>query len=321
MPVPDVPLETLYSSFDSLYRTTKKSFFNFLRTFRRVKVRSARGSKHREAVASLTTGRSTRVVNFIRNQTRLAIKSTLLHAATNGSYDLNNRRFNISTENMKGWTRREYESLTLILLVDVSKSTWAFIKVFKEIISSLTEYFHKHNDRVGLISLQGLQAKIYSHPTHNFRVVARGLSKLSFHGETPIADGLYTSLNMARMEKTKNPGSRSIVILLSDCFPEPLTLGVRDVFEDPAYRNSITAAAQYRKQKIMLLVINPSFTGEEAELPGELLSESIARAAGGRLIKLHRDKESRYADLSSKEVEIIIKGIEDSLSRKEGYLK
>ncbi len=269
----------------------------------------------------MTTGRDTRVIGYIRNQTRLAIKNTILHAAINNRYDLKNRRFDIQSENMRGWTRREYESLTLILLVDVSKSTWAFIEVFKEILSSLTDYFHKHNDRVGLISLQGLQAKIYSHPTHNFRVVARGLSKLKFHGETPIADGLYTSLNMARMEKAKNPGARSIVILLSDCFPEPLTLGVRDVFEDPAYRNSITAAAQYKKQKIMLLVINPSFTGEEAELPGEILSESIAKAGGGGLIKLHRDKDSRYANLSTREIEIIIKGIEDSLSRKEGYLK
>ena len=269
----------------------------------------------------MTTGRYTRVVKYEPGQTKLAIKNTLLHAAMSGNYDLKARRFKISNDNIRGWTRREYESLTLILLVDVSKSTWAFIKVFKEILSSLTEYFHKHNDRVGLISLQGIQAKIFSHPTHNFRVVARGLSRLKFHGETPLADGLYTSLNMARLEKSKNPGSRSIVILLSDCYPEPLTIGVSNVFDDPAYRNALTAAAQYNKEQIMLLVINPAFIENEAELPGEILSESIARLSGGRLIKLHREKERRHANLSSQEIEIIIKGIEDSLSRKDSYLK
>jgi Mg-chelatase subunit ChlD len=272
-------------------------------------------------VVSQTTGRYTRIVKYRKGESRLAILHTLLKAASNGHYNLNTKRFAIIDEDMMGWTRREYESLTLILLVDVSKSTWAFIKVFKEILRSLTDYFHKHNDRVGLISLQGLQAKIYSHPTHNFRVVARGLSLLKFHGETPIADGLQSALNMARLEKGKNPGSRSIVILLSDCFPEPLVRGSSDVMDDPAYRNCLTAASRYKKEKVMLLVINPAFIGEEAELPGELLSQKIADASGGRLIKLHREKERRHAKLSPKEVEIIIKGIEDSLSRKEGYLK
>ena len=284
-------------------------------------MRAARGGKRRQAVGSLTTGRYTRIINHVDGQTKLAILNTLLEAITDGNYNIQKRKFSIADRNMKGWTRREYESLTLILLVDVSKSTWAFIKVFKEILSSLTDYFHRHNDRVGLISLQGLQAKIYSHPTHNFRVVARGLSRLKFHGETPIADGLYSALNMAKLERTKNPGSRSIVILLSDCFPEPVTLGCQNVMDDPAYRNSITAAAKYKKDKIMLLVINPAFIGEKAELSGEILSEHLARVSGGRLIKLHREKERRHANLSIKEVEIIIKGIEDSLSRKESYLK
>lgn len=311
----------MFPSFDSLYKSTKSSFFKFLRGFRRVKVRAARGSKRRQAVSSLTTGRYTRIIKYEKGQTKLAVLNTVLDAIASGNYDLTKRSFHIAAENMRGWTRREYESLTLILLVDVSKSTWAFIKVFKEILSSLTDYFNRHNDRVGLISLQGMQAKIYSHPTHNFRVVARGLSRLKFHGETPIADGLYSALNMARLEKNKNPGSRSIVILLSDCFPEPLTLGSSDVMNDPAYRNSLNAAAQYKKEKITLLVINPAFIGEEAELPGEILSQNIARAAGGKLIKLHREKERRHAKLSTREIEIIIKGIEDSLSRKESYLK
>lgn len=291
------------------------SFFKFLRNIRKTKVRAARGSRRRGAVASLTTGRNARMVRYTEGKSRLAPLRTVLNSVSNGNYNLKLKKLDIADEDMLGWTRLEYESLTLILLIDVSKSTWPFIKVFKEILKSLTGYFNKHNDRVGLISLQGLQARIYSHPTHNFRVVARGLSRLKFHGETPIADGLYKSLNMARLEKSKNPGSRSIVILLSDCYPEPVAPGCTNVFDDPAYRESVNAAVQYKKGNIMLLVINPAFESQEGKLPGEVLSRNMIEVSGGRLIRLCRTKEKRYAKPSRREIEIIMKGVEDSLSQ------
>jgi len=291
------------------------SLFKFLRNIRKLKARAARGSRRRGAVASLTTGRNARNVKYTKGKSKLAFLKTVLNSVSNGNYNLKLRKLNITDEDMLGWTRLEYESLTLILLIDVSRSTWPFIKVFKEILKSLTGYFNKHNDRVGLISLQGSQAKIFSHPTHNFRVDARGLGRLKFHGETPIADGLYKSLNMARLEKSKNPASRSIVILLSDCYPEPITPGCTDIFDDPAYRNSVNAAVQYKKGNIMLLVINPAFESQEGKLPGEILSKNIVSASGGELIKLYRPKDQRYAKPSRKEIETIIKGVEDSLSQ------
>ena len=291
------------------------SFFKFLRNIRKAKVRAARGSRRRGAVASLTTGRNARIVKYTGGKSKLAPLRTVLNSVSNGNYNLKLRKLNITDEDMLAWTRLEYESLTLILLIDVSKSTWPFIKVFKEILKSLTGYFNKHNDRVGLISLQGLQAKIYSHPTHNFRVVARGLSKLKFHGETPLADGLYKSLNMARLEKNKNPGSKSIVILLSDCYPEPVTPGCTNIFDDPAYRDSVNAAVQYKKGNIMLLLINPAFESQEARLPGEVLSKNMVEVSGGGLIRLCRTKDKRYAKPSRREIEIIMKGVEDSLSQ------
>ena len=133
------------------------------------------------------------------------------------------------------------------------------------------------------------------------------------NGETPIADGLYKSLNMAKMERSKNPGSRSIVVLLSDCFPEPLTPGCENIFDDPAYRNSITAAAQYKKNKVLLLVINPAADSKGDQFPGEVLSKNLAEASGGKLISLYRSKDERYAKPSRKEIEAIVKGVEDTL--------
>ncbi|MFH1893184.1 MAG: VWA domain-containing protein [Candidatus Zixiibacteriota bacterium] len=314
MPLPEYTGEQLFPSLDDLYKSTKSSFFKFLRSIRRAKVGAARGNRRREAVASATTGRNTRIVEYRKGRNRLAALQTILNAVSNGHYDLASREISINDRDMVGWKRLEYESLVLVLLVDVSKSTWPFIKVFKEVLASLTNYFNRHNDRIGLISLQGKQALIYSHPTHNFRVVARGLSRLDFHGETPLADGLAKSLSMAKLEKSKNPGSRSVVILLSDCYPEPITCELENKLDEPAYRNSINAAAPYKKAKVLLLVINPAFESAEGTLPGEVLSKRIADASGGKLIKLFRPGHRRHAPPSRKEMAVIMKGIEDSLS-------
>lgn len=315
IPLPRYADDQLFSSFESLYKSTKSSFLKFIKSIRRTQAVSARGSRRRGAVSSLTTGRNIRIVRFSKESSKLAPVQTIISSVLKGNYDLEKRALAITDDDLLGWRRSEYESLTLILVVDVSKSTRPFIKVFQEILRSMTGYFHQHNDRVGLISLQGLQAQIFNHPTHNFRVVARGLTKLKFHGETPLADGLFKAYNMAKLEKAKNPGSRSIVILLSDCYPEPTTPEYENKLEDPVYRNAVNVAAYYKKRRITLLVINPAFQSEEGNLPGEILSKRIVEASGGKLIKLFRPKDYRELPLSKKEMEMILSDVEKSISQ------
>jgi Mg-chelatase subunit ChlD len=165
--------------------------------------------------------------------------------------------------------------------------------VMAGIINSLTGYFRLHKDRIGLISLAGSQAQILNHPTHNYRVVTKSLLALAVHGHTPLADGMQKALAMIRLQKHRTPGSSSLVIALSDCYPEPLTHLVADPFDEPAYREAVRAAQLFRKGKVPLLVINPTFahTDEKDYFPGERLSVAIERASGGRLIRLYPPRE------------------------------
>lgn len=263
----------------------------------------------------MTTGRNIRVLKYQKDKNRLAPLHTILHSMLHGGYDIQSKKFTITEQDLVGWHRKEFESLTLILVVDVSKSTWPLIHVFKEILSSLTTYFTRHNDRIGLISLQGTQAKIFNHPTHNIRVVARGLGNLRFHGLTPLADGLLKALQMAKTEQNKNTGSQSVVILLSDCYPEPVAKGCADLFEDNAYKKSIAASMLFKKEKITLLVINPMFEAEQAKYPGEILSETIAKTGSGKLIKLIRPQGKQDLPPSKDELHAILHDIESSLKQ------
>ncbi len=303
----------MFPTLDDFYKKTRTSLYNLLKQLRRSNVRSARGSRKRSPVVSLNTGRNIRTIKYNKGKNSLAPVPTIVKSILNNGYNISNKRLKITDNDLVGWHRTEYESLTLVLLVDVSKSTWPFIEVFKEILQSLTAYFVRHNDRVGMISLQGLQARIFNHPTHNVRVVARGLGKLKFHGETPLADGLQKSLNMAKIERTKNPGSKCLVILLSDCYPEPVARGCDNLFEDPAYKESLNSASIYKKEDVTLLVINPMFETEDAKLPGEVLAEKIVKASGGKLIKLIRPHNRRHLRPTRDEMDKILRGIETSM--------
>lgn len=303
-----------------MFADLKKKFQGFFKSSSKPKTKSIGGSRKRRTILTERAGRGVRTVGYRRGENTLAPLQTLVNAISNGRYDLSTRRFSVSANDFVGWERMERQSLTLVLLVDVSRSTFPFIYVFTKIINSLTAYFKMHQDRIGLISLQGTQAKILNHPTHNYHVVTKSLLQLSIQGETPLADGLQKALAMVKLDKYRKPGSSSLVILLSDCYPEPLTGKHKDLFDEPAYRETLRAATLCRKSRVPLLVINTSFKNrdEKKYLPGEKLSCLIARESGGKLVKVFRSHKSpmeaeSVVQPSDVDINLIMSGIEDML--------
>lgn len=262
------------------------------------------------------------MVKFFKTTNTLAPLPTLIQVILNGGYDFFSGVWKIVDQDLKSWEKMEYESLTLILLVDTSNSVLQFAKSFAIIISSLTSFFHHHKDRIGLIVLRGSQAQIINHPTHNIRVIIRGLKSLKIKGATPLADGMFKALNTAKISNKKNPGSKSLVVLISDCYPEPLSGNYSDLFDEPAYKNTLLAAGLYKKYKIPLLLINPNFHHKNLEnyFPGEKLSKKITDLSGGKLIKLFKYKETSMShtylakenvNLTNQEISNILNGIQN----------
>ncbi len=283
------PPSMLGSSYRRLFRS-------LLRRFRRTP-RGSRRSRRRQAIENPYAGRNIRLVPYQPAKNLLASLSTVLEAFRSGRRWRRDRPF-VHRDDLLGWAKAERESLTLILLVDVSRSTIGHLRVFAELLRSLAGHFHRNRDRMGLVSLQGRQATVLHHPTHNYRIVTRQLAQLRFRGETPLADGLKKTLAMARLERFKNPGAQSLVVLLSDCCPEPFPPGYADPFDTPAYRDARSAASLYRREAIQLLVLlaapdRSSSSRLPWTSPGERLGEAIARAAAGRLLRLPQAEDGR----------------------------
>ena len=251
-----------------------------------------------------------------------AVSATLRNAILHGRYSIENQRFQITESELVRWMRLERPSLTMILLVDLSRSTAVFRLVLADIIRSLRHSFHRNHDRIGLISMQGNQARVHNHPSTNHRIVCRNLAGLTIQGETPLGDGLMKALEMVRQEKLRKPGARAIVILLSDCFPEPLIGGLADIFDEPAYRNAIRAAGIYRKRGVFLMVINPAFPEmlNTPPNPGQRLSMRLVRESRGQLIRVatqrHAWDGSNRLSNSHLDVQRIIRSVEEAFDRK-----
>jgi len=304
------------------FQRARSAFFKFLQRFNRKKLRFVRGKKQRRSVLTERTGRNIKIREYVEGENTIAPLQSIMNAVSHGVYDLKQKVFHIRRDDFVGWERLEHESLTLILVVDVSRSTFTFVNAFADIINSLTSYFRMHKDRIGLISLQGTQAKILNHPTHNYRIITKNLLRMRIYGDTPLADGLFKALAMVRLEKQRKPGCKNIVILLSDCYPEPVSGKHDDLFDEPAYRDTIRAAVLYAKNSVSLLVINPGFQNKNKEdfSPGERLATIIEQQSQGRLIRLYRASQAYYDDPdqppTQREIQQIIGGLEEILGER-----
>ena len=318
---------SLFSSSEEILQSVRKRFFSFFKAFRKKPTQGNRRSFRRKQVASERTGRNIKLVRYIPGQTVLSPYHTVLAAAMNGRYDWIGRRFRIGKGDLTGWLKKNTESMTLLLTIDLSRSTSAFKDILAEILKSLREYFNRHNDRIGLISLQGVQGKVLNHPTRNHRVIIKNLTAMRIQGTTPLADGLRKALDMAGIEKAKNPASKCVAILMSDCFPEPVTHQYADLMEEPVYQDAIRVSRLFRARKIFLLIINPSYrTGPKAkQTPGERLADRIITESRGRMIALATEISDHSGSAFLKdhhaEIERILKMIDNAFQSQQTGMK
>ena len=316
-----------------IFAKSQKLFKSLLKKFRKKSSMSARSSKKKRCrIVNFTSGRNTKLLPYKKGQNLLSLLPTIKKAIFNGNFSYAERKFHISRKDFLGWEKSLKESMTLIFLIDSSKSIIAYKLLFAEVIKSMANYFNKNNDRIGLITLQGKQAQIHNHPTHNYRIIQKSLRNLQLKGETPLGDGLLKAITMAKLERTKNPGSKSLVVLLSDCFPEPITRNYPNILDEPIYKEAINAAKIYRKTKTALLIINPSYRKDEErqgeKYSGEKLTDIIISETKGKLFKMEQkpftklfptEKENVFdfnqqSNFSQKDITKILTGIENAFN-------
>ena len=237
--------------------------------------------------ASLTTTTRGRPTSCQKPRTvpkeNIAIVPSIITALVNRGKGEEKPKIRLEPSDLRVWVRHGRSSVTLVLITDASFSTYHFLPAVSKALSIVYRDAYRNRDRLGLIAFQKNSARIMNHPTNNLRVTLGNLTRLSPSGLTPLADGLKKALEVFKHERRRSPNFIPFAVLISDCFPEPLTHKYTDLLEEPAYQETLRISKDFRREKIPILVINPAHGKSKSGrlFGGSKLGMKIAHISNG----------------------------------------
>ncbi len=189
------------------------------------------------------------------------------------------------------WQTASKPRAVCMLTVDGSRSSQEYLGDLGYILDGLfNEVFHR-SSRVGLAVIRNGRAVMHFAPTRNRLRVFGRLNDLRPGGATPLDELLSIAGNELR-RSSRSSAEQRFIILLSDCFPEPVPVG--DIWNSNIYGRVRRQAVNLARQRIPVLVIDPMQVNRKtAETsPGRRLGKFIAHITGGKHVTFA--KESQY---------------------------
>jgi len=159
---------------------------------------------------------------------------------------------------LREWVRQGRAPLTIVLIADISASTFHFLKPMEHVLTILYRDAYRNRDKLGLVAIQDGKTQIIAHPSRNLHIVLGALTRLAPSGMTPLADALQAGLSMLKQERRRQALFNPLAVLLSDGHPEPISSPGGDLFATDEYQAVFAAAKHFRAQKIPIVVVNPA---------------------------------------------------------------
>jgi len=246
---------------------------------------------------SLTTYSRGRLIGYRKPkalpQENIAFLPSILVGLVNRGKGENRPKIKLNPSDLRVWVKQGRSSVTMVLIVDASFSTHQFLPAISRALGIVYRDAYRNRDRLGVIAFQKRSAQIMNHPTNNLKVALGNLASLTPSGYTPLAEGLRKALQVFKQERKRSPNFIPFAVLISDCFPEPLTHQYADLLMEPAYVETLKVSRDFRSGKIPIVVINPAH-GKDKN--GRLKS-------GTRLaLKISQISNGKYYGISEKEI-------------------
>ncbi|MDY0325045.1 MAG: VWA domain-containing protein [Candidatus Cloacimonadaceae bacterium] len=194
---------------------------------------------------------------------------------------------------------QQKQNFNIMLVLDISNSVKWILKFIDKIIAMLTAQACAAKDKLGLIIFNDDRAQIMHYPTSNIRQIVGTINTLSPKGKTPLAQGVKLALQTLQHSRFQVTGMANAIVLLSDCFPEPITGEYADQMDEPACQELLHVADRVADAKIKLLILNPSVrsTPHYEKLIGFRLGTLAAERANGSFLNLVADmNQSAFSD-------------------------
>jgi Mg-chelatase subunit ChlD len=262
------------------FRSLAKGFN--LGSAKKQRVKSYLG-RHAYAQFSFERGRRINDIPYEPGRAPIAVLPTVRTALLNDHYNSVRKTLAINKDDLRMWQLRSKISMTIVLVIDASSSTRHFLQVLAQAIAIIYRDAYRKKDKLGLIVVKDNEARILTQPTRNYQLVLGKLVKIETSGLTPLASGLEKAFFALKEARRREKEMLPSVVLVSDCFPEPLTHKYEDLFQEPAYQAVLQAAKVYEREKIPIVVINPFHGTVKGQLKsGTRLGMMIAQISKGR---------------------------------------
>lgn len=187
--------------------------------------------------------------------------------------------------------------MTIILVLDLSKSMMYNIEPVREAILRLHGDAYRYRDKVGIVALKGLNAEVVQHPATNLRVVANKLLRLKVSGQTPLAAGMLKAAEVLKEARRRDRSTIPVMVIVTDGnanipLKRSLQTGeVREInlldaaffkYEDKAIGDVASVCEMIKRERLYTVVINTNPVSAGWESSGFLVTQMIAKITGGR---------------------------------------
>jgi Mg-chelatase subunit ChlD len=187
--------------------------------------------------------------------------------------------------------------MTIVLVLDLSKSMMYNIEPVREAILRLHGDAYRYRDKVGIVALKGLNAEVVQHPATNLRVVANKLLRLKVSGQTPLAAGMLKAAEVLKEARRRDRSTIPVMVIVTDGnanipLKRSLQTGeVREInlldaaffkYEDKAIGDVASICEMIKRERLYTVVINTNPVSTGWESSGFLVTQMIAKITGGR---------------------------------------
>ncbi|MDD3050936.1 MAG: VWA domain-containing protein [Candidatus Cloacimonetes bacterium] len=261
--------------------------------------------KSNQNKSNYQNGRIVRYSNKVNG--RIAILPTIINSALKMAEKTTSKTLTINTID---YLYPEYEykqSYNIMLIADISSSVSDSIPFVKKFVEMITYNSSRMRDKLGLITFQDNLPRLAHHPTLNVKQVIGTLENTSVKGLSPLAEGIKLALSVFKRTQYQKKNQKNMILLISDCYPEPLEKNIRNIMEQPAYLESVLLARKIRENNISLMILNPSRRGEVNCDWGYQLARKMIETSEGKYFHLFSifDFKSEKASLLKSQKDIM----------------
>jgi len=211
-----------------------------------------------------------------------------LYALESGSFTRVPFKINVKPTHYRYPVYSFKQDFNIMIVLDTSNSVSWVTQVIDKVIALITNSARNSNDKLGLITFNNEKANIIHYPTKNIHQIIGSINNTKTKGLTPLSEGLKKAVNVFTQNRFNLPGMANAIILISDCYPEPLTNKYKDLLDEPVCKEFLFECEKIAENKIKLLIINPILNESKINIDriGYRLAKLAVEKSKGNLINL-----------------------------------